>query len=64
MIKRQQQISIETITDYHLESFIRCPYRFYYHHVLSVNSSQVKWRQVVQYIVNQTVYHFYKLPKA
>jgi len=64
MNNRHHQISIETITDYHLESFIRCPYRFYYQHVLSVNTSQVKWRQAVQYIVNQIVHNFYRLPIA
>jgi hypothetical protein len=55
-------ISVKTMTDYHLESFIRCPYKFYYQHVLSLNPSQVKWRQVVQIIINQVVQNFYQLP--
>ncbi|KMY52460.1 hypothetical protein AC625_21365 [Peribacillus loiseleuriae] len=49
------------MTDYYLESFIKCPYKFYYQHVLSLNSSQVKWRQVVQFIINQVVQNFYQL---
>ncbi|MBY0096110.1 PD-(D/E)XK nuclease family protein [Mesobacillus maritimus] len=58
----QKQVTIKTITDYHLESFLRCPYRFYYQHILSLDSSQVKWRQVVQSIINKVVYSFYLLP--
>ncbi|QOR68051.1 hypothetical protein IM538_07945 [Cytobacillus suaedae] len=61
-INKQTQISIQTITDYHLESFIRCPYRFYYQHVLSVKTSKIKWRQAVQFIINQVVHKFYQLP--
>lgn len=57
----QTQVTIKTITDYHLESFLRCPYRFYYQHILSLDSSQVKWRQLVQSIINQVVYSFYQL---
>ncbi len=59
---RHTNISVKTITDYHLESFIRCPYKFYYQHVLLINSSQLQWRQVVQFAINQVVDHFYQLP--
>ena len=62
MIRSHPVISVKTMTDYHLESFIRCPYKFYYQHVLSLNPSQVKWRQVVQLIINQVVQNFYQLP--
>jgi ATP-dependent helicase/DNAse subunit B len=62
MISRQPLVSVKTMTDYHLELFIRCPYKFYYQHVLSLNSSQVKWRQVVQFIIHQVVESFYQLP--
>jgi hypothetical protein len=62
MMNRHHLVSVKTMTDYHLESFIRCPYKFYYQHILSLNSSQVKWRQVVQLIINQVVQEFYKLP--
>ncbi|WP_338472766.1 PD-(D/E)XK nuclease family protein [Niallia sp. XMNu-256] len=55
-------ISVKTMTDYHLESFLRCPYKFYYQHILSINSNQVKWRQAVQLIINQVVQRFYQLP--
>ncbi|RSK26594.1 hypothetical protein EJF36_06830 [Bacillus sp. HMF5848] len=64
MINRHHQISIKTITDYHLESFIRCPYKFYYQHVLSVPGSQIHWKQVVQYILNKIVQGFYQLPNS
>lgn len=60
-MKNNQQISVNTITDYHLESFLRCPYHFYYQHILSVNSKKVKWRQAVQSIINQTVKRYYQL---
>ncbi|MBE4906444.1 hypothetical protein IMZ08_00040 [Bacillus luteolus] len=60
-INKQFQISIQTMTDYHLESFIKCPYRFYYQHVLSVNTRKIKWRQAVQFIINQVVHKFYQL---
>lgn len=59
---RQTNISVKTMTDYHLESFIRCPYKFYYQHVLSSHSSKVQWRQVVQFAMNQVVEHYYRLP--
>ncbi|WP_404328115.1 PD-(D/E)XK nuclease family protein [Mesobacillus maritimus] len=59
----QTQVTIKTITDYHLESFLRCPYRFYYQHILSLDSSQVKWRQLVQSIINHVVYSFYQLSR-
>lgn len=56
------QISIKTMTDYHLESFIRCPYKFYYQHVLQLNGSGMGWRQVVQYICNRVARQYYQLP--
>jgi hypothetical protein len=62
MTNRHPIVSVKTMTDYHLESFIRCPYKFYYQHILSLDSSQVKWRQVVQFIINQVVQNFYQLP--
>jgi hypothetical protein len=62
METRNHPVSIKTITDYHLESFIRCPYKFYYHHVLSLNDSEIKWREIVQYIINQVVQKYYQLP--
>lgn len=61
MMRSQPQVTIKTITDYHLESFLRCPYRFYYQHILSLDSSQVRWRQLVQSIINQVVHSFYQL---
>lgn len=62
MIHRHPVVSVKTMTDYHLESFIRCPYKFYYQHILSLHPSQVKWRQVVQFTINRVVCSFYQLP--
>lgn len=61
MNRSEPEVTIKTITDYHLESFLRCPYRFYYQHILSLDSSQVRWRQLVQSIINQVVHSFYQL---
>ncbi|MED4533972.1 hypothetical protein [Metabacillus fastidiosus] len=55
-------VSVKTMTDYHLESFIRCPYKFYYQYIVSANFHQVRWRQAVQFIVNQVVQKYYQLP--
>lgn len=57
-----QIVSVKTMTDYHLESFIRCPYKFYYQHVLLLNPRQVKWKQMTQFIINQVIHNFYQLP--
>ncbi|WP_257351024.1 hypothetical protein [Pseudalkalibacillus decolorationis] len=62
MTSRHPLVSVKTMTDYHLESFIRCPYKYYYQHVLLLNPIQVKWRQVIQFIINQVVQNFYQLP--
>ena len=62
MINTHPLVSVKTLTDYHLESFLKCPYKFYYQHILMLNSGQVKWRQVVQSIINQVVHNFYQLP--
>lgn len=56
------QISVKTMTDYHLESFINCPYKFYYQYVLQLQSKGMRWRQVVQYIINRVVRKYYSLP--
>ncbi|WP_377802021.1 hypothetical protein [Bacillus benzoevorans] len=56
------QISIKTMTDDHLESFIRCPYKFYYQYVLQRHSKGLRWRQVVQHIVKRVVRKYYTLP--
>jgi CRISPR/Cas system-associated exonuclease Cas4 (RecB family) len=61
MTSKYPMVSVKTMTDYHLASFIRCPYQFYYQHILSLGSSHVIWRQVVQSIINQVVRDFYQL---
>lgn len=62
MTNKHPIVSVKTMTDYHLESFIRCPYKFYYQHVLLLNPSEAKWKQVIQYVVNQVVQNYYQLP--
>src|SRR4051794_2202884 len=62
MINTHPLVFVKTLTDYHLESFLKCPYKFYYQYILMLNSGQVKWRQVVQSIINQVVHNFYQLP--
>ncbi|MED1865085.1 hypothetical protein P4V41_16585 [Fictibacillus nanhaiensis] len=57
------QIAVKTITDYHLESFLRCPYKFYYRHILPAKSSNVLWRQIVQGTINKIVQSYYQLPE-
>lgn len=56
------QIEIKTMTDDHLELYIRCPYRFYYQYVLQLQNKEIKWRQVVQHIVKRVVRKYYTLP--
>lgn len=55
-------ISLKTLTDYHLETFIRCPYKFYYQFILGKNNGGRTWRQLVQSFVNKTVCEYYRLP--
>ncbi|MEK4031388.1 PD-(D/E)XK nuclease family protein [Pseudobacillus sp. FSL P4-0506] len=62
MKSRYPLVSLKTMANYHLESFIRCPYTYYYQHVLLLNPLDVKWRQVIQSIINQVVQNFYQLP--
>lgn len=62
MEAKNQIISLKTLTDYHLETFIRCPYKFYYQFILRKNNGELKWRQMVQFSVNKTVCEYYRLP--
>ncbi|WP_084783284.1 hypothetical protein [Bacillus dakarensis] len=62
MTNKYLNVSIKTMTDYHLESFIRCPHAFYYEYILMLNSSHSDWRNVVQSVINRIVHHFYQLP--
>lgn len=55
-------ISVKTMTDYHLETFIRCPYKFYYQFILGKKNGELTWRQMVQFSVNNIVCDYYRLP--
>lgn len=61
-MNKHVQVSVKTLTDYHLESFIRCPYKFYYRHILTANSNELYWRQYVQATINKIVRSYYSLP--
>ncbi|MFD6442631.1 hypothetical protein ACFWDG_23285, partial [Peribacillus sp. NPDC060186] len=62
MMGKDYRISIATLTDYHLQDFIRCPYQFYFHHIERKITTQLDWRKMVQFVVNQVVSLYYKLP--
>jgi hypothetical protein len=58
-------ISIKTLTDYHLEKFMNCSYKFYYQDVLKGIKQQYDWFQITQYVVNEVVKQFFEThPKA
>ncbi|CAH0314986.1 hypothetical protein [Peribacillus sp. Bi134] len=62
MMGKEHRISIATLTDYHLQDFIRCPYQFYFHHIEGKITTRLDWRKIVQAVVNQVVSRYYKLP--
>ncbi|MFJ7364426.1 hypothetical protein ACIQWQ_09920 [Peribacillus frigoritolerans] len=62
MIDREHRISIATLTDYHLQDFIRCPYQFYFFYIKGKTATQLNWRKKVQFVVNQVISRYYKLP--
>jgi len=57
-----RHISVKTIADDYLASFIKCPYSFYYQHLLSFDSHQVTWKQVVQSVINHIIQDYHQLP--
>ncbi|MEH7109749.1 hypothetical protein [Bacillus sp. JJ1764] len=61
MLNKSVEVSIKTLTDYHLEAFISCPYRFYNQYILSKTSSHVHWRVEVQKAINNIVKDYYQL---
>lgn len=64
MTARNEFISVKTITDQHLEEFMRCPYQFYQKQFRGKPVASLNWGELVQYVVNQVVQDFYKLPPA
>ncbi|MBT2663208.1 PD-(D/E)XK nuclease family protein [Bacillus sp. ISL-45] len=50
------------LADYHLETFLQCPYKFYHRFVTGKKLSEYSWRQVVQNSVNLIVHQYYSLP--
>lgn len=50
------------LADYHLETFLQCPYKFYHQFVIGKKFNEYGWRQVVQHSVNLIVHKYYSLP--
>ncbi|WP_285766716.1 hypothetical protein [Peribacillus sp. SI8-4] len=59
---KEYRVSIATLTDYHLQDFIRCPYQFYFHHIEGKSAAHQNWRKMIQFVINQVVSRYYKLP--
>ncbi|KAA9021590.1 hypothetical protein [Niallia endozanthoxylica] len=55
-------ITVKTIAYDYLKSFIKCPYPFYYQHLLSFDSRQVTWKQAVQSVINHVIGDYQQLP--
>lgn len=63
MNEKEMHVQIQTMTDQHLETFIRCPQRFYYQFLLKEKAHTFySWEEAVQQVINQIVYRFYLLP--
>ncbi|KAA9013233.1 hypothetical protein [Niallia endozanthoxylica] len=62
MKRKNHLISIKTLTDNHLESFISCHNKFYHQYILRKNSGEVQWRQMVQFSVHKIILNYYRLP--
>ncbi|WHY93111.1 hypothetical protein QNK12_06375 [Neobacillus cucumis] len=61
MLKNDYEVSIKTLTDYHLESFISCPNRFYNQYILSEANLPIHWRQAVQKAINKIIKDYFYL---
>ncbi|MFD2216028.1 hypothetical protein [Metabacillus endolithicus] len=62
MVHKYTQTYISPMTDEHLESFIKCPYKIYYQQNLEGKESDIRWRQIVQLLINGVVQAYYQLP--
>lgn len=58
MAGNQPVISIKSLTDFHLDSFIRSPYHYFFQSTIDI-----QWRHDVQLMINQVVEHYYQLPR-
>jgi hypothetical protein len=55
------RVTIKTLHDHHIESFMRCPYKFYYGWIHKKHVGQPTWRMTLQHVVNQVVKDYYSL---
>lgn len=63
-MNKKPVVFIKTITDYHLEEFMRCSYQFYYRHLLGQATTHHSWRHMAQYTVNQVIMGYYRCPES
>ncbi|MDF2721583.1 MAG: hypothetical protein K0Q59_1258 [Paenibacillus sp.] len=54
--------AVASITDYQLEEYLRCPFKYYNKYILQKSTDHLNWKQLVQYAVNHAIYEFYTLP--
>ncbi|CEH30181.1 hypothetical protein AM501_11750 [Aneurinibacillus migulanus] len=59
---KERLISVKTLTDRHMEEFIRCPYQFYLRQKKKGQLESYTWKQVVQRIVRQIIEHYFQFP--
>jgi CRISPR/Cas system-associated exonuclease Cas4 (RecB family) len=62
MTGTKPKVSIKTMTDYHLEEYKRCPFRFYYRHLIGMKTRHFDWRMMVEHVVHRVIVDFYKCP--
>ncbi len=58
----REKLTGKLLADYHLETFLQCPYKFYHRFVTGKKLSEYSWHQVVQNSVNLIVRQYYSLP--
>ncbi|TYR82798.1 hypothetical protein FZC66_00175 [Priestia megaterium] len=59
----QLKVQIKTISNEHVEEFIRCPYKFYQRQLLLRKKQFVDWRVAVQLTAHQIINTYYNAPK-
>jgi hypothetical protein len=61
-LNTDQKIEIKHLSNQVLHGFMRCPYRFYWQHIKGKGADHVDWRELVQYVINKVIHHYYLLP--
>jgi len=55
------KVHIKTLSNDHIEQFIRCPYKFYQQQLL-LKKTSIDWKQLVQVTVHQIIKTYYSKP--